>query len=106
MGTERGAGRRTGHGYRPAELADVLFASSLQESEDPSPAQVRAAVEEGLSACHGDCSVCAAWVAQEAGDHPEAYVRRMRWALRTIANVYSRTEMRRMYRGGMLRQAG
>jgi hypothetical protein len=97
---------RTGRGYKAADLADVLFASPLQESENPSPAQVRAAVEASLAHCHGDCSSCAARVAQEAGDHPEEYVRRMRWALRTIANVYSRTEMRRMRPYPHMRQAG
>ena len=102
MSTER----RSGRGYRAAELANVLFASSLQESENPTPAQVRTAIEAALNACHGDSSGCAAWVAQEAGDHPEEYVRRMRWALRTIANVYSRTELRRMYHPGDLRRAG
>jgi hypothetical protein len=71
-----------------SDLAEVLFASSLQESDDPSPDQVRAAVEETLAACDGDCAACAACVAQEAGDHPEGYVRRMRWALRAIRTVY------------------
>jgi hypothetical protein len=71
-----------------SDLAEVLFASPLQESENPSPLQVRAAVEETLQACGGDCAACAACVAQEAGDHPEQYVRRMRWALRTIESSY------------------
>ncbi|MBW8482866.1 hypothetical protein [Actinomadura parmotrematis] len=68
-----------------AELARLLFTSCLQESEAPSPAQVRAAIDERLCACGGDGAACAAAVAQEAGDHPDGYAARMRWALRTVA---------------------
>ncbi|MER5425752.1 hypothetical protein [Streptosporangium roseum] len=64
-----------------SELAQVLFASVLQASDDPSPDQVRTVIEDGLRACHEDLTSCAACVAQEAGDHPEAYATRMRWAL-------------------------
>jgi hypothetical protein len=66
------------------DLAQILFASPLQASDDPSPEQVRAAIDLGLCACDGDRTRCAAFVAQEAGDHPEAYAARMRWALRTV----------------------
>lgn len=72
-----------------ADLAEVLFASTLQASERPTESQVRAAVEQRLLACGGDCRPCAAWVAQEAGDHPEQFARRMRWALRTVESVYA-----------------
>ena len=78
----------TPHRYGLAELAEALFASALQESEHPTPRQVRAAVSASLSACLGDCTACAARVAQEAGDHPEQFLRRMRWALRTVEQVY------------------
>jgi hypothetical protein len=71
-----------------SDLAEVLFTSPLQESDNPGPREVRAAVEETLAASGGDCTGCAAGVAQEAGDHPEAYVLRMRWALRTITSAY------------------
>jgi len=73
-----------------SDLAEVLFASLLQESDDPSPVQVRAAVEDTLQACGGDCAACAGCVAQEAGDHPEQYVRRMRWALQAVRSAYPR----------------
>jgi len=76
-----------------SDLAEVLFTSPLQESENPGPREVRAAVEETLAACGGDCAVCAAGVAQEAGDHPEDYVRRMRWALRTVESAYCRPSL-------------
>ncbi|MFC9971816.1 hypothetical protein ACFVH6_13070 [Spirillospora sp. NPDC127200] len=70
-----------------SELAQVLFTSRLQASENPTPEQIRAAIEERLCACAGDRSACAASVAQEAGDHPESYAARMRWALRTVTGL-------------------
>jgi hypothetical protein len=74
--------------YDLADLADVLFASPLQESDHPTPAQVRTVIAQQLDACHGDCSTCAGCVAQEAGDHPEQYMNRMRWALRAVRRAY------------------
>ncbi|SEG83174.1 hypothetical protein SAMN05444920_105150 [Nonomuraea solani] len=71
------------------ELAQVLFATALQPSDELSSYQIRAAVDERLCACGGDASWCAAYVAQEAGDHPETYVRRMRWALDAVAGAYA-----------------
>ncbi|MEV5896770.1 hypothetical protein [Nonomuraea fuscirosea] len=70
------------------ELAKVLFATPLQPSDDLSAYRIRAAVDERLCACGGDPAWCAAYVAQEAGDHPETYVRRMRWALDAVAAAY------------------
>ncbi|WP_218005917.1 hypothetical protein [Actinomadura hibisca] len=70
-----------------SELAQVLFTSRLQASENPTPEQIRAAIDERLCACGGDRAVCAASVAQEAGDHPESYAVRMRWALRTVTGI-------------------
>jgi hypothetical protein len=71
-----------------SDLAKVLFVSALQASENPSPEQVRAAIECGLRACDGDCTGCAVYVAQEAGDHPETYVTRMSWALDAVVGAY------------------
>ncbi|GAA2858217.1 hypothetical protein GCM10010517_16630 [Streptosporangium fragile] len=71
-----------------SDLARVLFASPLQASENPSPDQVRVIIEDRIRACHEDLSGCTALVAQEAGDHPEAYETRMRWALREADRVY------------------
>ena len=71
------------------DLAKVLFVSALQASENPSPEQVRTAIERGLRACDGDCAGCAVHVAQEAGDHPETYVTRMRWALDAVVEAYA-----------------
>jgi hypothetical protein len=65
------------------ERARALFASPLQESGRPTPQQIRAVVEAALP---GECLAC---VAQEAGDHPEVYLLRMRWALLAVAEAYA-----------------
>jgi hypothetical protein len=71
-----------------ADLAEILFTSRLQESEHPSADQVRTAIHDRFGACGEDPAACAAAVAQEAGDHPETYVSRMRWALTTVSAAY------------------
>jgi hypothetical protein len=58
--------------------ADALFASPLQRSDQPSPAQVHQAIAAAVAA-FGNRG-CAARVAQAYGDHPETAVPRMRWA--------------------------
>jgi hypothetical protein len=58
--------------------ADALFASPLQRSDEPSPAQVHQAIAAALAAF--GIQGCAARVAQAYGDHPETAVPRMRWA--------------------------
>ncbi|MEW9548545.1 hypothetical protein [Nonomuraea sp. NPDC050783] len=70
------------------DLAQVLFTTALQPSDALTPSAVREAVDRRLCACGGDAARCAAQVAQEAGDHPETYVRRMRWALGAVADAY------------------
>lgn len=69
------------------ELAEILFATTLQASDQPTPADVRAAVGGVLARDHGAAG-CLAVLAQEAGDHPEAYVARMHWALETVRVAY------------------
>ncbi|WP_203597254.1 hypothetical protein [Actinomadura bangladeshensis] len=71
-----------------SDLAEILFCSGLQESDRPTAEQVRAAIDDRIGACGGDSSACLAGVAQEAGDHPETYRARMRWALDTVAAAY------------------
>jgi len=71
-----------------SELAQILFTTPLQASASPSSAQVRAAIDDRLAACGMDCGTCVAAVAQEAGDHPEAYAARMRWALNAVTAAY------------------
>ena len=49
--------------------ADALFASSLQRSDEPTPAQVHQAIAAALAAF--GIQGCAARVAQAYGEHPE-----------------------------------
>jgi hypothetical protein len=69
-----------------AARAEALFASTLQSSEAPTPDQVRHAVATTLRRLR--IRGCAAQVAGEFGDHPDAAVARMTWALATIRTVY------------------
>ncbi|MGI5205789.1 hypothetical protein ACQEU6_29965 [Spirillospora sp. CA-108201] len=71
-----------------SDLAEILFASPLQESDRPSAEQVRTAISDRFGACGGDISAWVAAVAQEAGDHPETFPARMRWALTTVCAAY------------------
>jgi len=61
------------------ELADVVFASDLQQQPAPDKRQVAAAISRVLT--RHDLTWCVCQVAAEAGEHPECYQRRMRWAL-------------------------
>jgi hypothetical protein len=70
-----------------ARLAEILFASPLQPSDNPTSDEVRAAVDHAIRVC-GDAQ-CLACVAQEAGDHPESYAARMQWALGEVGRAYS-----------------
>ena len=70
-----------------AVWAGALFASPLQRSDEPSAGQVRAAAAAALRAYGG--RGCAARVAQEFGDHPEAAVARMRWARGMAGEVFA-----------------
>jgi hypothetical protein len=66
--------------------SEALFVSALQRSEHPGPEQVRHAVAGAVRA-YGSQG-CAARVAQEFGDHPEAAVTRMRWARQAVDEAY------------------
>ncbi|XVU29456.1 hypothetical protein ACQPZJ_20990 [Actinoplanes sp. CA-054009] len=65
--------------------AEALFASGLQPSDRPSQAQARAAITVTLRAL--GIRGCAARLAEESGDHPEAAARRMSWALAVIRSM-------------------
>ena len=69
----------------PAVRADALFASALQQSDEPTAAQVDRAIAAAVGA-HG-IRGCAARVAQEYGEHPETAAIRMRWARATAAGT-------------------
>lgn len=63
--------------------ADALFASPLQRSDAPTPAQVHQAIAAAVAAF--GIQGCAARVAQAYGEHPETAVLRMRWARAAVA---------------------
>jgi hypothetical protein len=65
--------------------ADALFASPLQRSDQPSPAQVHQAIAAAVAAF--GIRGCAARVAQAYGEHPETAVLRMRWARATVTRA-------------------
>jgi hypothetical protein len=70
-----------------AVRAEALFASTLQMSQSPVDADVRAAVTSTLRRI--GVQGCAAHVATEFGDHPECATNRMGWALRMIRHAYA-----------------
>jgi hypothetical protein len=65
--------------------ADALFASPLQRSDAPSPAQVHQAIAAAVAAF--GIRGCAARVAQAYGEHPETAVPRMRWARAAVTRA-------------------
>lgn len=70
-----------------AVRAEALFASTLQMSQRPVDADVRAAVTNTLRRI--GVQGCVATVATEFGDHPEVAARRMNWALRLVRHAYA-----------------
>jgi len=66
--------------------AEALFASDLQPSDHPSTALVWDTVHEVVFRL-GEAG-CAAVVAQEYGDHPQAAVARMRWCTVRVAEAF------------------
>jgi hypothetical protein len=58
-------------------MAELIFASSLQPSQNPTPQRVIAELESG---CCSERSAAAA-LAAEYGEHPDTAADRMRWAL-------------------------
>jgi hypothetical protein len=79
------AGRETPDTVQ-AVRAGALFVSTLQPSEPTAPDQVRSAVASTLR--RWGWRECAARTAGEFGDHPEAAVARMTWALTTVRTAY------------------
>ncbi|MEU8820364.1 hypothetical protein [Actinoplanes sp. NPDC048796] len=65
--------------------AEALFASRLQPSDQPSAEQARAAITVTLRAL--GIRGCAARLAEESGEHPEAAARRMSWAVALIRSM-------------------
>jgi hypothetical protein len=77
-------------GLETAALARLLFAGPLQPSQRPSRAAIRAAVAGQHERCAADQTTALASVAQEAGDHPECYAERMRWAIDCVTRAFPR----------------
>jgi hypothetical protein len=73
-------------------VADALFASFLQPSEEPAPDAVRMAMTQTLLRLGSDG--CAVIVAQEFGDHPDTAVRRMRWVRHVMDIAYAGAAVR------------
>ena len=73
-------------------VADALFASFVQPSEEPDPEAVRTAMTQTLLRLGSDG--CASVVAQEFGDHPATAVRRMRWVLHIMDTAYAGAAVR------------
>jgi hypothetical protein len=69
-----------------AVRAEALFASTLQPSGSASADEVRRVVVTTLRRL--GVRGCAAQMAGEFGDHPDAAAARMSWALATIHTVY------------------
>jgi hypothetical protein len=65
---------------------EALFVSGLQRSEAPSAAEVTAAISRAV--LRYGVGGCAARMAQDFGDHPEAAVDRMRWVRRVVREVF------------------
>ena len=81
----------TNHRSIGAVQAGALFVSALQPSQNPGARQVRQAVEAAVRRFGG--GGCAARVAQEFGEHPEAAAARMRWARQAVAHAFGRPRM-------------
>ena len=69
-----------------AVRCEALFVSALQPSEDPSAPRVRQEIRRAVRDL-GSLG-CAARVAQEFGDHPEAAIMRMRWARQAVEYAF------------------
>lgn len=70
-------------------LAQLLFAGPVQPSDHLTPTEVRTALGAQFRRCHGDLAWALGTVAQEAGDHPESYAARMRWAILSVACAFA-----------------
>ncbi len=68
--------------------AEALFACDLQPSQHPSPEQVRRAVATVLR--RHSSRWCAARMAEEFGEHPEAAAQRMCWARQVVRDCFIR----------------
>jgi hypothetical protein len=68
----------------------ALFCSGLQPSDTPTAAMVATAISRAVQ--QFGIRGCAARMAQEFGDHPDAAVERMRWARQLAARSSARPQ--------------
>jgi hypothetical protein len=73
-----------------AALYEALFASDLQPSQHPDTQDVHATIMHTILAL--GMQECAARMAQEFGDHPDAAIVRMRWARNATLQAYRDTD--------------
>ena len=66
---------------------EALFASGLQCSDEPTAQEVTAAISRAVREL--GTRGCAARMAQEFGDYPEAACERMRWARQVVAGLHA-----------------
>jgi hypothetical protein len=69
-----------------AARCEALFASCVQQSENPSFEQVRTAIQHEIR--RYGLRGCVARVAHEFGDHPDTAVARMCWVNQMVSWVY------------------
>ena len=77
-----------------AARAAALFVSDLSVTNQPTSAEVTAAIRHALRS-HGGSRACAADVAATYGDYPELAAPRMRWARTVIEHVHQRPALTR-----------
>jgi hypothetical protein len=70
------------------DLAELLFCSTLQPSQDPDPEAVVKALSQSLRSHHGQILECAEELAASYGKDPEITCLRMRWARTVIARTF------------------
>lgn|GEM_PF-2731937 len=75
-------------GWTVAELAEVLFCTSLQPSEAPDHGTVLAAVTRSLRRCRNMLGEYAGEVAARYGDDPNTASRRMRWSRSAVVAAF------------------
>jgi hypothetical protein len=75
-------------GMSTAELAEILFCSSLQPSQSLDGATVQAAVSQSLRTHHGQVQECAEELAECYGEDPDVACTRMRWCRDLVARFF------------------
>jgi hypothetical protein len=77
---------------------EALFASGLQRSDAPTPETLVVVISHTVR--QFGIAGCAARMAQEFGDHPEAAASRMRWIRQLVSGTYAPPASRPARLGG------